>query len=277
MREPVTISSLTESAKTCAVFLPRTGFLPPLPDSARRLPQSVRRCPDVDNDRPDSENLRPVFKSRRPECRTFRPVSGNACPGFNSRGPGFQNTRPELVSHCPGFSGLCPGFQTVAPLLKAFAPISGTLRLFCNMLPQSYLRIFTFQPSTDPMSNHRPHFPVSILTHNGGLIIAAAKNHAEIATRLTAAYITAADTLCQKVAGEVTGQKTAKGELGNLTLAQQQNLTTLHQCLAQAAKTAKRAFPGQTVKLHQEFQIVAHDANDLRSEERRVGKECRSR
>lgn len=115
------------------------------------------------------------------------------------------------------------------------------------------------------MSNHRPHFPVSILTHNGGLIIAAAKNHAEIATRLTAAYITAADTLCQKVAGEVTGQKTAKGELGNLTLAQQQNLTTLHQCLAQAAKTAKLAFPGQTVKLHQEFQIVAHDANDLGS------------
>src|ERR1017187_2607835 len=238
MRKRATIRSLTESAHTPAIFISQPGRLSVPPYSLRRLPQSVRRCPGFDNDCPASENHCSVFKSRRPEPKTFRPACGNDCPGFARR---------------------CPGFQTLAPLLKAFAPISGTLRLFCNMLPQSYLRIFTFQPSTDPMSNHRPHFPVSILTHNGGLIIAAAKNHAEIATRLTAAYITAADTLCQKVAGEVTGQKTAKGELGNLTLAQQQNLTTLHQCLAQAAKTAKLAFPGQTVKLHQEFQIGAHD------------------
>jgi hypothetical protein len=115
------------------------------------------------------------------------------------------------------------------------------------------------------MSNHRPHFPVAILTHNGGLIIAAAKEHPEIATRLTAAYITAADTLCTKVASDVTGQKTAKGELGNLTAAQRQNLNTLHGCMAQATKTAKLAFAGQTVKLHQEFQIGAHDKNDLAS------------
>jgi hypothetical protein len=110
------------------------------------------------------------------------------------------------------------------------------------------------------------HFPIAILTHNGGLIIAAAKAHPEIITRLTDPYITAADTLCQKVTGDVTGQKTAKGELGNLTAAQTQNLNTLHQCMAQAAKTAKLAFPGgQTVKLHQEFQVGPHDKNDLGS------------
>jgi hypothetical protein len=109
------------------------------------------------------------------------------------------------------------------------------------------------------------HFPTAILTHQGGLIIAAAKSHAEIGTRLSPTYLTAADGLCTLVAGEVTGQKTAKGELGNLTTAQQQNLTTLHQCMAQAAKTAKLAFPGQTVKLHQEFQTGAHEHNDLGS------------
>jgi hypothetical protein len=109
------------------------------------------------------------------------------------------------------------------------------------------------------------HFPVAILTHNGGLIIAAAKAHPEIIARLTAPCIAAADTLCTKVAGDVTGQKNAKGELGNLTAEQIKNLNTLHQCMAQAAKTAKLAFPGQTVKLHQEFQIGAHDANDLGS------------
>ena len=113
---------------------------------------------------------------------------------------------------------------------------------------------------------HRPHFPTAILTHQGGLVIAAAKSHTEIGTRLNPTYITAADALCTQVAGDVTGQKTAKGELGNLTTAQKQNLTTLHQCMTQAAKTAKLAFPGgQTVKLHQEFQTGAHDHNDLGS------------
>jgi hypothetical protein len=115
------------------------------------------------------------------------------------------------------------------------------------------------------MNTQRPHIPIPIITHNGGLIIAAAKAHPEITTRLTAPYLAAADTLCQKVTGDVTGQKTAKGELGKLTQAQADNLNTLHQCMAQAAKTAKLAFPGQTVKLHQEFQIGAHDKNDLGS------------
>ena len=35
--------------------------------------------------------------------------------------------------------------------------------------------------------------------------------------------------------------------------------------MAQAAKTAKLAFSGQTVKLHEEFQVGAHDKNDLGS------------
>jgi len=86
-----------------------------------------------------------------------------------------------------------------------------------------------------------------------------------VAARLPANYLTAANTLCTKVASDVTTQKGAKGELGNLTEAQKQNLNTLHQCMAQTAKTAKLAFPGQTVKLHQEFQIGPHDANDLGS------------
>jgi hypothetical protein len=107
--------------------------------------------------------------------------------------------------------------------------------------------------------------PTAILTHQGGLIIAAGIATPAVAARLPAGYLTAANTLCTKVSGDVSGQKTAKGELGNLTTAQQQNLTTLHSCMAQAAKTAKLAFSGQTVKLHQEFQIGAHDSNDLAS------------
>ncbi|HTX20280.1 MAG TPA: hypothetical protein VMD27_00255 [Candidatus Aquilonibacter sp.] len=55
------------------------------------------------------------------------------------------------------------------------------------------------------------------------------------------------------------------GELGPLTQAQVQSLVTLHHCMSQARKTAKLAFPGQTVKLHQEFQVGAHEQNDLGS------------
>jgi hypothetical protein len=110
-----------------------------------------------------------------------------------------------------------------------------------------------------------PHIPVPLITHNGSLIIAAAKAHPEIATRLGAPAVTAADTLCQKLSGDVSAQKNAKGELGNLTAAQKLNLTVLHNCMAQALKTAKLAFPGQTVKLHEEFQTGAHAANDLAS------------
>ena len=75
---------------------------------------------------------------------------------------------------------------------------------------------------------HTPHMPTAILTHQGGLIIAAGLATPAVAARLPAGYLTAANTLCTKVAADVTTQKGAKGELGNLTAAQQQNLITLH-------------------------------------------------
>jgi len=115
-----------------------------------------------------------------------------------------------------------------------------------------------------PTLMNTPHVPVLVITHDGALIIAAANNHAEVAARLPSGYLAAADTLCKKVSADVTTQKNAKGELGPLTTAQIASLKILHHGFAQAAKTAKLAFPGQTVKLHQEFQIGAHQ-NDLRS------------
>jgi hypothetical protein len=115
--------------------------------------QSVRRCPGFrqggrpreprrpgfDNDCPGTQKRRPVFKSRRPESKTFRPDFVNICPDFDNCRPGFQNSCPGLVTRCPDLFRLCPEFQTIAPFLKATAPIFKTLRLICNMLPQSYL------------------------------------------------------------------------------------------------------------------------------------------
>ncbi len=115
------------------------------------------------------------------------------------------------------------------------------------------------------MSNHRPHFPVATLAYNGNLIVAASQKYPDVAARLPASDLADTAALLAKIPADVTGQKIAKGETGNLTQAQQANLDLLLHCINQARATAKLAFPGQTVKLHQEFQIGAHHANDLGS------------
>ncbi len=113
------------------------------------------------------------------------------------------------------------------------------------------------------MSNHRPHFPITTLTYNGSLIVAAGQKYPNVAARLPANYLADTVALIAKIPADVTGQKNARGETGNLTKAQQANLDLLLHYMNQARKTAKLAFPGQTVKLHQEFQIGAHTQHDL--------------
>jgi hypothetical protein len=140
MREQLTFRSLTESVNTPAIFVSHTRLLPPLPDTPRRLPHSIRRCPDFDNDCPESEYRRPVFKNCCSKSKTFRAALVNVRPERNHRRPERQSGCPGWVNGCSGGFRLCHGFQTLAPFLKAFAPISGTPRLFCKLLPQSYLQ-----------------------------------------------------------------------------------------------------------------------------------------
>lgn len=106
---------------------------------------------------------------------------------------------------------------------------------------------------------HKPHCPVPVIAYNGNLIIAAGIKYPPVAARLPAGYIIETAVALGKLPGDVSGQKIAKGETGNLTAAQQKNLDSLLHCMSQARKTAKLAFPGQTVKLHQEFQIGIHE------------------
>jgi hypothetical protein len=115
------------------------------------------------------------------------------------------------------------------------------------------------------MSNHVPHFPIATLTYNAELIIAAATANPAIAPRLPATYIADATTALGKVNADIASQKTAHGELGNLTPAQHANLDTIQHWMNQARKTAKLAFPGQDVKLHQEFQVGINTPHDLAS------------
>lgn len=58
-------------------------------------------------------------------------------------------------------------------------------------------------------------------------------------------------------------KKDAKGETGNLTAAQLQNFNTLLYWMSQARKTARLAFFGQTVKLHEEFLMGVQNDHGL--------------
>jgi hypothetical protein len=117
------------------------------------------------------------------------------------------------------------------------------------------------------MSNHHtpPHFPIAILVHNGQLILAAAGDHPEVAARLPDGYIPGANALLTKVTADVSGQKAKKGDLGTLTKAQRAALNVLQRWMNKARKTARLAFPGQTVKLHQGFQVGVNGPHDLGS------------
>jgi len=106
---------------------------------------------------------------------------------------------------------------------------------------------------------HNPHCPVPVITYNGNLIVAAALKYPNVAARLPAGFLDETTTVLGKLPTDTSGQKTAKGETGNLTLAQQQNLDTLLHWMSQARATAKLAFYGQTVKLHEEFLLGVHE------------------
>lgn len=68
-----------------------------------------------------------------------------------------------------------------------------------------------------------------------------------------------------KVTADVADQKNKKGELGNLTSLQHAAFGHLQNWITKARKTARLAFPGQTVKLHQEFQVGNSEPHDLAS------------
>src|SRR5882724_11939909 len=111
--------------------------------------------------------------------------------------------------------------------------------------------------------NHKPHCPVHLISYTGNLIVAAAQKYPKVIARLPANYIPDATTALSRLPGDATGQKIAKGEAATLTAAQQASLVVLLHCMSQARKTAKLALPGQTVKLHEEFQIGIHESHEL--------------
>ena len=111
----------------------------------------------------------------------------------------------------------------------------------------------------------RFHFPIPILSRDGEAITSAAEKHAELTARLPAGNVTQARALIGQVAAGITGQKGKLADVGTLTAAQNASLQTLRTWMGRARQTASLAFTGQTVKLHEEFQVGVTTPTDLAS------------
>lgn len=119
------------------------------------------------------------------------------------------------------------------------------------------------------------HFPVSILSKESDLILTAAEHptySTAIGERVDAATVTEARSLWKDLfappdpsatpptpppSGSAAAQKSSAGTVGDLTARQKRLLAAYTPLAAKARKSARLAFKGQTVKLHDEFRVTS--------------------
>lgn len=100
------------------------------------------------------------------------------------------------------------------------------------------------------------HFPVATLLKEGDIILAAGELYApQLTDRLDPTFLTDTRALWEKVGKEASDHKISIGEVGSLTVEQKEDLKVVNELVLAAKKTAKKAFKGEKVKLHEEFQV----------------------
>jgi hypothetical protein len=109
-------------------------------------------------------------------------------------------------------------------------------------------------------------FPLPILVGEGKLITDAATAHPEVAGRLDKDCLTLTATVLGNVKTQAADQKQKRGQTGILSKAQLDKIHAFHLLVANAKKTAKLAFPKQTVMLRASFQVGVHKPHDLQSQ-----------
>lgn len=107
------------------------------------------------------------------------------------------------------------------------------------------------------------HFPISLLLDQGDKIVAAAEANTAINARLPSNYVSTSRMLIGDVTSGDATQKGDVGEIGTLTIAQNDALKVLLKSVGDAKDTAKRAFKGNDAKLHAEFQVGINKPTDL--------------
>ena len=109
-------------------------------------------------------------------------------------------------------------------------------------------------------------FPVNLLLQESGIILNAADKYAaQVGARLPVNYSAAARLLATEVSQLDAKQKSDRGDLGTLTVGQNDALTAVQEKLGNARETAKKAFKGQDVKLREEFQVGINKPGDMAS------------
>jgi len=107
-------------------------------------------------------------------------------------------------------------------------------------------------------------FPISILVQDGDYILKAAEARTgELAARIKPEVIASVRSLHTSVKDKIPVQASAKAGVGELTVAQDAAWKVAKKLVSKARETAVKAFPGQDVKLHNEFQVGHSDATNL--------------
>jgi len=114
---------------------------------------------------------------------------------------------------------------------------------------------------SDPLNFN---FPLPVLLQDGDTIVTAAEaNAAALTARLPAGFLAATRPLIQQVSDQDAAQKGLAGTAGTLTAEQDAKLATLTASTTNLRETAKKAFKGNTVKLHDEFQVGINKPSGL--------------
>ena len=96
---------------------------------------------------------------------------------------------------------------------------------------------------------------VGVLLDAAASIIKACDDHPELASTLKAGLLTETTGLRDDVRDMLASQKHKGADLGDLTIEQNDAITTMRTEVAAARKAARNAFKGQKVKLHDDYQI----------------------
>ena len=95
-------------------------------------------------------------------------------------------------------------------------------------------------------------------------VCAAAEKYAnQLNKRLPQGFIAAVRNLIKKVSSGVASQKKASASVGDLTKEQNSKLAALDELLGQVRETAKKAFRGHDVKLHEQFRVGVKSGYNL--------------
>jgi hypothetical protein len=110
------------------------------------------------------------------------------------------------------------------------------------------------------------NFPFPLLLQEADTIVHAAETHSsELALRLPAGFASATRPLIKQASDQDAAAKIQAANVGELTTSQQNIFADLNRLLGNLRDTAKKAFKGSDVKLHDEFQVGINKPADLAS------------